>query len=173
MLPGGKVITQTDSRLEKTYDMPYEEALAFYKEALKEEKDIKFRDRGWHTFIEDHKDRPWHAITVSKRARRRWGFHCFGPRQLDLDTGYPYASVFRGFRSADLSLPCSGDLRRNSVAHRQGRGRRKMTPGRPGGRCTKPLSCVGRKPGFDEPWRQGDPVALREIDGQRVTCLSP
>ena len=67
VLPGGKVITQTDSRLEKTYDMPYEEALAFYKEALKEEKDIKFRDRGWHTFIEDHKDRPWHAITVSKR----------------------------------------------------------------------------------------------------------
>jgi hypothetical protein len=66
VLPGGKIVTQTDSRLEKTYDMSYEDALAFYKEALKGQEDIKFRDRGWHTFIEDHKDRPWHSITVSK-----------------------------------------------------------------------------------------------------------
>jgi len=66
VLPGGKVVTQTDSRLEKRYDLSYEQALASYKEALKGEKDIKFRDRGWHTFIEDHSDRPWHSITVSK-----------------------------------------------------------------------------------------------------------
>jgi hypothetical protein len=66
VLPGGKVVKQTDSRLEKTYDKSYEDVLNFYKEALKGQEDIKFRDRGWHTFIEDHSNRPWHSITVSK-----------------------------------------------------------------------------------------------------------
>jgi hypothetical protein len=62
--PGGKIISQTESRLEKTYDMPYEEILAFYTKALKGEEDIKFRDRSGGTFIEEYNTRPWHSITI-------------------------------------------------------------------------------------------------------------
>jgi hypothetical protein len=66
VMPGGKVVSQTDSRLEKTYDVSYEAAVKFYQEALKEEKDIKFRDRGTQTLIEEYSNRPWHSISIAK-----------------------------------------------------------------------------------------------------------
>ena len=66
VMPGGKLVTQTDQRLMKAYDVSYEAALDFYRKALKDEKDIKFLDRGDEMHIEDHGARPWHSITISK-----------------------------------------------------------------------------------------------------------
>lgn len=66
VMPGGVVVSQTDERLKKTYDVSYEEALEHYRKALKGEKDIKFLDRGAETHIEDHAARPWHSITIVK-----------------------------------------------------------------------------------------------------------
>lgn len=66
VMPGGKVVLQTDERLEKTYDIPFAEALAFYRDALKGEKDIKFRDRGAQVLVEEYSNRPWHSIRIIK-----------------------------------------------------------------------------------------------------------
>ncbi len=66
VMPGGTVVTQTDARLEKTYNVPYDEAIKFYEEALKGEKDIKFLDRGGEIHIEEYQARPWHSITITK-----------------------------------------------------------------------------------------------------------
>lgn len=66
VLPGGIVVSKTESRLEKTNATSYEDAITFYKEAFKGEKDIKFRDRGGQTIIEDQAERPWHSISVMK-----------------------------------------------------------------------------------------------------------
>ena len=71
VMPDGNVVSQTDERLEKTYDVSYDAAVKFYQEVLKGEKDIKFRDRGTQTFIEDHSNRRWHSITITKVADGR------------------------------------------------------------------------------------------------------
>lgn len=68
VMPGGTVITQTDERLKKTYDVSYKAALDYYQEALKDQKEIKFLDRGDETYIEDHAARSWHSITITKVA---------------------------------------------------------------------------------------------------------
>ncbi|MGB6064558.1 MAG: hypothetical protein WBG50_07095 [Desulfomonilaceae bacterium] len=70
-MPGGKVVSQTDGRLKETCDVSYLAALKFFQEALKGEKDIQFRDRGTQILIEDHSNRPWHSITITKVAEDR------------------------------------------------------------------------------------------------------
>jgi hypothetical protein len=62
--PGGKIITQTKSRLEKSYDIPYEEIITYYKKTLQNEPDIKFWDKGEGTRIEEYNTRPWHSISI-------------------------------------------------------------------------------------------------------------
>jgi hypothetical protein len=69
VISGGKVVVSSDSRLEKDYDMGYDEVVAFYKKALKSEKYVKFWDRGDSIYIEDHLDRPWHSVTISKTEK--------------------------------------------------------------------------------------------------------
>jgi len=66
VMPGGEVVSETDERLEKIYDVSYEDAVKFYREALKDERDIKFRDRGEQTLIEEYAARPWHSIRITK-----------------------------------------------------------------------------------------------------------
>jgi hypothetical protein len=68
VMPGGKVVSQTPERLEKIYDVPFDDTVKFYQEALKGEKDIKFREWGTETRIEDHSKRLWQSITISKTA---------------------------------------------------------------------------------------------------------
>lgn len=63
---GGNLVLSQEDRLEKTYDMPYDELVRFYKEALKDYEYIKFWDRGDATYIEDHLNRPWHSVTISR-----------------------------------------------------------------------------------------------------------
>ena len=66
LIPQGKTIEKTKARLVVNTDLSHDEALAFYKEALKESKDIKFRMWKDATYIEDDGNQAWHSITVSK-----------------------------------------------------------------------------------------------------------
>lgn len=69
VLPGGKVLTSEDSRLQKAYDdVGYRQAVKYYEEALKEQQDVKFWERTAETCIEDHGSRPWHSITIEKTS---------------------------------------------------------------------------------------------------------
>jgi hypothetical protein len=70
LIPGGKTIKKTDSRLEFNAGLTHHEALAFYKKALKEFKDIKFRDWKHATYIEDDGKMKWHSITISKEDNK-------------------------------------------------------------------------------------------------------
>jgi len=71
VMPGGKDVSRTGERLEQTYDVSYDAAVKFYQEALKGEKDIKFRDRGTQMRIEDLSNRLWQSITITKAAEGR------------------------------------------------------------------------------------------------------
>jgi len=66
VIPQGKEIKKTDSRLELKTDMSHDEAVQFYKTALKGMRDIKFRERKEETYIEDDGNLDWHSITISK-----------------------------------------------------------------------------------------------------------
>ncbi|MBF0510338.1 MAG: hypothetical protein HQK57_15620 [Deltaproteobacteria bacterium] len=68
VIPGGKVINKTDDRLEVHYNLSHKEGLEFYREALKDTKDIKFRERKDETYIEDDGRLPWHSITFPKKC---------------------------------------------------------------------------------------------------------
>jgi hypothetical protein len=67
VIPGGKTILKSESRLEMVAKLSHEEAMKFYTEALKGYKDIKFRDWKDATYIEDDGKLPWHSITISKK----------------------------------------------------------------------------------------------------------
>jgi hypothetical protein len=64
--PGGKIVYQSGSRLEKSYPLTYEEAIEFYRNALKGWEDIKFWERVREVKIEEYNVRPWHSITIEK-----------------------------------------------------------------------------------------------------------
>ena len=69
LVPGGTVIQKTEKRLELKTGLSHAEALAFYKKALKDFKDLKFRDWKDATYMEDHGKRAWHSITISKEDK--------------------------------------------------------------------------------------------------------
>jgi hypothetical protein len=66
VIPGGKVLLKTDSRLELSLPKDHNEVLGFYKDALKDFKDIRIREWDQDTYIEDDSNLPWHSITISK-----------------------------------------------------------------------------------------------------------
>lgn len=68
VISGGNIINKTDARLEMTIDMTHGDVLAFYKEALNGQPDIKFRDWKDATYIEDDGKQDWHSITISKKG---------------------------------------------------------------------------------------------------------
>lgn len=70
VIPEGKVIQKTDSRLEMRAEISHDEVLMFYKEALKEAQDIKIREWEDATYIEDDGRLAWHSITISKGGKR-------------------------------------------------------------------------------------------------------
>jgi hypothetical protein len=61
-----KIISKTDKRIEMATGMTHDQALAFYKEKLKGQRDIKFRDWKKATYIEDDGKLEWHSITIAK-----------------------------------------------------------------------------------------------------------
>jgi hypothetical protein len=68
VIPQGTATKKTDARLEMKTGLSHDEVISFYREALKDFKDIKFRDWKDATYIEDDGKMPWHSITVSKRG---------------------------------------------------------------------------------------------------------
>ena len=66
LIAKGKAVAKTDTRLELKIELSHDEAVAFYREALKVHKDIKFRDWKDATYIEDDGKLAWHSITISK-----------------------------------------------------------------------------------------------------------
>jgi len=66
VIPQGKVIQKTDTRLEMKTDLCHDEVVQFYEEALKEYQDIKFREWKDATYIEDDGKLSWHSVTISK-----------------------------------------------------------------------------------------------------------
>jgi len=69
LLSRGETVSKTKSRLEMKAPMTHDEILAFYREALKETPDIKFRNWKDATYIEDDGRLPWHSITISKEEQ--------------------------------------------------------------------------------------------------------
>jgi hypothetical protein len=70
LMPGGKVLLKQKGRLEMALPVPHDQVVAYYKEALKNEKDIRYRDWKDSTYIEDDGNRPWHSITISKEPEQ-------------------------------------------------------------------------------------------------------
>ncbi|MFZ0447705.1 MAG: hypothetical protein WAL98_00555 [Desulfatiglandaceae bacterium] len=68
VMPGGKILQKTGSRLEISVPKTYDQVLAYYRNALKKFKDIRIRDWSESIHIEDDSNRPWHSITISKQA---------------------------------------------------------------------------------------------------------
>lgn len=66
VVPQGKTIQKTDTRLELKTDLSHDEVVEFYKDALREFKDIKFREWKDATYIEDDGNLAWHSVTISK-----------------------------------------------------------------------------------------------------------
>lgn len=69
MIPDGKVINKTDSQLELSYPISHDEALRFYKDKFKDNRDIRYRDWKAETYIEDDGNLPWHSIRISKTEK--------------------------------------------------------------------------------------------------------
>jgi len=66
VIPQGTPTQKTDDRLEMKTSLSHDEVISFYREALKDFHDIKFREWKDATYIEDDGKMPWHSITVSK-----------------------------------------------------------------------------------------------------------
>ena len=64
---GVGVISKTNSRLEIKIGLSHGEVLGFYREAFREDKDIKFREWKDATYVEDDGKLAWHSITISKQ----------------------------------------------------------------------------------------------------------
>jgi len=53
VMPGGTVVKTEDTAVFIDYDLPYEKVLAWYKDALRNYKDGKYRDWNDQMYIED------------------------------------------------------------------------------------------------------------------------
>jgi len=60
--------------MEKVYDIPATQILSFYKERLKDNKDIKFRELGDRISIEEYGNADWHKIVLTENAEGRTTF---------------------------------------------------------------------------------------------------
>jgi hypothetical protein len=67
--PEGEIGLRQENRLEFMSPHPHDQVLAFYKDAFKDEKDIRFRNWKDVTYIEDDGARSWHSITISKEYK--------------------------------------------------------------------------------------------------------
>jgi len=66
VMPGGIVVKTEDTAVYINYDLPYEKVLDWYKDALKNYKDGKYRDWADQMYIEDQGGAKWHSIGISK-----------------------------------------------------------------------------------------------------------
>jgi hypothetical protein len=74
VVPGAKLLRTETTAAYYEVDLPYEQVLAFYKDALKNYKDpqyqnvefMKYRDWADQMYIEDQGGAKWHSIGISK-----------------------------------------------------------------------------------------------------------
>jgi V8-like Glu-specific endopeptidase len=66
IMPNGKEVTKESGRLVTEYDLPYNQVLPWYQDALKNYPDARYRDWKEEMYIEDQGGSKWHAIKVSK-----------------------------------------------------------------------------------------------------------
>lgn len=66
VIPKGTATKKTDARLEMKTVLSHDEVVSFYRQALKDFENIKFREWEDATYIEDDGKMPWHSITISK-----------------------------------------------------------------------------------------------------------
>jgi hypothetical protein len=69
VIPGADILEKTEVRLEAKTVLTHDEVLQYYRESLKDQQDIKFRNWKDATYIEDDGRLPWHSITISKGGR--------------------------------------------------------------------------------------------------------
>lgn len=66
LIPGATIIHQDNQRLEFNVNTTYDEAVGYYRELFKNSEHVKITDRGSQTYIEDHSNRDWHSVSISK-----------------------------------------------------------------------------------------------------------
>ena len=66
VLPNSQVVSKNKDKLVLKTGLSHDEVLAYYREELKNFKDVKYRDWKDSTYIEDDSNQPWHSITLSK-----------------------------------------------------------------------------------------------------------
>jgi hypothetical protein len=66
IIPDGTTVKQESGRQVIEYNMPYNQVLAWYQEALKKYPDARYRDWKEEMYIEDQGGSKWHAIRISK-----------------------------------------------------------------------------------------------------------
>jgi len=68
LMPGGRKMSEGSGRFVQEYDKPYNEVLAWYRQALKNYPDARYRDWSHEMYIEDEGASRWLAITLSKEG---------------------------------------------------------------------------------------------------------
>ena len=66
VLPDSQVVSKGNGKLVFKTKLSHDEVLAYYREALKNYNDVKYRNWADSTYIEDDSNRPWHSISISK-----------------------------------------------------------------------------------------------------------
>ena len=66
IMPNGTEMKKESGRLVTEYNMPYDQVLAWYQEALKRYPDARYRNWEEEMYIEDQGGSKWHAIKISK-----------------------------------------------------------------------------------------------------------
>jgi len=66
VMPGGTLMKTEDTAVYIEYEAPYGKVLAWYKQALKDYKDEKYRDWADQMYIEDMGGAKWHSIGIFK-----------------------------------------------------------------------------------------------------------
>jgi len=66
IMPGGSPLQGEPTRQNYELNLPYNQVLAWYKDALKRYPDARYRDWKEEMYIEDQGGSKWHAIIISK-----------------------------------------------------------------------------------------------------------
>ena len=66
VVPEAQEVSKTKKRLEIRTPMSHDQIIEFYRNALANQQDIKFRDWPQATYIEDDGKLRWHSITIDK-----------------------------------------------------------------------------------------------------------
>lgn len=66
IMPDGTKVKEESGRLTTEYHLPYDQVIAWYREALQKYPDARYRDWKEEMYIEDQGLSKWHAIKISK-----------------------------------------------------------------------------------------------------------